>query len=249
MSCKSGTYYFNKDTVALNPDRDGFKPTTEWGVTWMGKGDNVRLTNEGMEVRMLRSDKRGADGRYYGVGAVVTSKRLWRRGKITARMRIGPKQAPGVVTSFISMSKIGDEIDFEWLAGKDGNSVTVNWFARGIAEYGRDSVCPVNDVRYSFHDYTVEWTADRITWSIDGNVCKSISKWDYPRPYGHLFPEQNPNIQFGIWDGGMGAQGTRDWAGGGFAVWIIYLRANQFRRRLFNRLRSLGRQLRVWLHR
>jgi hypothetical protein len=29
-----------------------------------------------------------------------------------------------------------------------------------------------------------------------------------------MFPEEGSYIQFGIWDGGMGAPGTRDWAGG-----------------------------------
>lgn len=96
-------------------------------------------------------------------------------------MRIGPAQSPGVVTSFITMSKGGDEIDFEWLAGKDGNSVSANWFARktGDPEYGRDTTCGVNDVRYSFHDYTMEWTGDHITWFVDGGWCKTVNKADW----------------------------------------------------------------------
>ncbi|KAI9024686.1 concanavalin A-like lectin/glucanase domain-containing protein [Hyaloraphidium curvatum] len=170
-------------------------------------------------MKLQRSRERQADGRFRGLAAVISSVRKFAHGRVTARMRIGPNQAPGVVSAFITMSQLGDEIDFEWLAGKEPNQVSVNWFSRAIADYGRDTKCWINaDPRYTFHDYSIEWTADKITWTVDGAYCKDIRKWDYPRgpeyPSGYLFPEEEPLVQFGIWDGGAGAAGTRDWAGG-----------------------------------
>ena len=107
-------------------------------------------------------------------------------------MRIGPNMGLGIVSSFITMSKQKDEIDFEWLVGKDPNAVTVNWFADGQAIYGRDSVCYVPDAKYNFHDYTIEWTGDHITWLIDGNACKTITRDQWP----NMFPNENPNVQW-----------------------------------------------------
>ncbi|KAI9013523.1 concanavalin A-like lectin/glucanase domain-containing protein [Hyaloraphidium curvatum] len=212
QACKSGMYYFTSETVAFSEAE--FTEKTEWLVTYDPYKQSVRLTPEGLRQIMVRSRER-INGYFNGMGSVLTSTRRMRRGRITARMRIGPRQGPGVVSAFITMAPNGDEIDFEWTMGKTPTGATNNWFRKGQPWYGRDTLCQIpGDARWAFHEYTIEWAEDHVAWYVDGRHCRTVRKWDWPLAGGdHLFPEEPPNIQFGIWDGGF-YDGTRDWVGG-----------------------------------
>lgn len=76
----------------------------------------------------------------------------------------------------------------------------------------------LSDTFNNYHEYTIDWTPDTITWSIDGQVGRTkdrkdtwnatTNQWEYP---------QTPSrVQISIWPGGLAsnAKGTIDWAGG-----------------------------------
>jgi beta-glucanase (GH16 family) len=131
-------------------------------------------------------------------------------------MRIGPRFSKGVVASFITMSPIGDEIDWEFInMAKTPKLATNNWFRRGDPYYGKDKNCQIpEDAQFAFHSYSIEWKPDSIVWYVDGRWCNQINRVDWPQGNGDwLFPMEKPNVQFGIWDGGF-PEGTRDWTGG-----------------------------------
>ncbi len=54
-----------------------------------------------------------------------------------------------------------------------------------------------------------------MTWTIDGNVVRVLTREMTRDANGaYTFPSTPSRIQFSVWDGGAGAAGTRDWAGG-----------------------------------
>lgn len=76
----------------------------------------------------------------------------------------------------------------------------------------------LSDTFNNYHEYTIDWTPDTITWSIDGQVGRTkdrkdtwnatANRWEYP---------QTPSrVQISIWPGGLAsnAKGTIEWAGG-----------------------------------
>ena len=60
------------------------------------------------------------------------------------------------------------------------------------------------------HEYTVDWNADRIVWSIDGLAVRTVTREEADGKY----PNTKSRIQLAVWDGDAGALGTRIWAGG-----------------------------------
>jgi beta-glucanase (GH16 family) len=140
-------------------------------------------------------------------------------GTFTARVKSG---APGgMVTSFISMSDEKDEIDWEWTGGKDVNSGQTNYFSKGVVEYGKSQYFDTgSSTAENYHEYSVNWTKDSLSWLIDGKVVRTIT----PAQIGSKYPDTPSRIQFAVWDGGAGAAGTRNWAGG----YIDWAKSNQY---------------------
>lgn len=58
--------------------------------------------------------------------------------------------------------------------------------------------------------YTIEWLPDRLTWLVNGKVVRTLVKSEVK---GH-YPSTPSQIQFSVWDGGLGDHDTMDWAGG-----------------------------------
>ncbi|KAF9090567.1 hypothetical protein BGX29_011402 [Mortierella sp. GBA35] len=62
--------------------------------------------------------------------------------------------------------------------------------------------------------YKIEWTPEKIEWSVDGRVLRTLRAKDLSRSHPGLeIPSQPMQIQLTIWDAGHGKD-TRDWAGG-----------------------------------
>jgi hypothetical protein len=78
-------------------------------------------------------------------------------GTITVRMKSIPRQ--GVASTFITMSDVRDEIDFEML-GADPHTVQTAVFYRGINEWthGYGFPEPQNGYISDYHDYTFNWS-------------------------------------------------------------------------------------------
>lgn len=61
------------------------------------------------------------------------------------------------------------------------------------------------------HEYSVDWNADRIIWSIDGVQMRTVTRGDR----GGRFPDTPSRIQIGVWDAGASESvWTQIWAGG-----------------------------------
>lgn len=123
--------------------------------------------------------------------------------------------APGVgmVSAFILMSDVLDEVDYEWL-GAYNNQVQTNYFYRGItANYDRGGVTPVTTPQNVAHVYEIDWTETTLRWLIDGTVVRTLNKAD-TSAYG--YPSTPSQIKIGIWASGdpTNPAGTIEWGGG-----------------------------------
>ena len=68
------------------------------------------------------------------------------------------------------------------------------------------------------HTYTIDWQPDAITWSIDGDVVRTLTKnstWDSTDNKYH-YPQTPSRAQLSLWPAGLSSngQGTIEWAGG-----------------------------------
>ncbi|CRK45367.1 hypothetical protein BN1723_006594 [Verticillium longisporum] len=143
----------------------------------------------------------------------LTSKEYLFFGKVECVLRASPGQ--GIITSIVLQSDALDEIDWEFIGG-DHTHVQTNYFHLGKKDYtyGRKHELPFNAMD-EFHAYTIEWTQDAITFSIDGNVVRTAT------PAEGSYPQTPMQLKLGTWVGGKGGkeqQGTIDWAGG-LAQW------------------------------
>ena len=97
--------------------------------------------------------------------------------------------------------------------GTDTTQFQSNFFAKGYTgnydrgQYIATSSSPVSN----FHTYTLEWTESSLTWSLDGNVVRTLESTD-----AKGFPQLPMYIMMGSWAGGdpTNPPGTIEWAGG-----------------------------------
>lgn len=77
---------------------------------------------------------------------------------------------------------------------------------------------PTSNTRTTTHTYTVDWTEDSITWSIDGKSMRTLNKEDTwnSTTGAYAFPQTPSRIQLSLWPAGLesNGQGTVNWAGG-----------------------------------
>lgn len=116
----------------------------------------------------------------------------------------------GIISSFYLQSDDLDEIDLEWMGTR--SQLQSNYFSKGdTSTYDRGEYHDMPDPRADFHNYTLDWNEDTLSWYIDGKLVRTLSK-DSPSGY----PQTPMRIYFGIWAGGdpSNAKGTIEWAGG-----------------------------------
>jgi len=138
-------------------------------------------------------------------------------GKVTAEVRSSP--GTGIVSSFILESDDLDEIDWEWL-GSDNDHVQTNFFGKGdITTYDRGLTVAADKPIDNFHTYTIDWNADRIVWSVNNVVLRTLTYNDPTAHEGTRYPQTPMKIKMGSWIGCVDAsdpkkKGTCEWAGG-----------------------------------
>jgi len=74
-----------------------------------------------------------------------------------------------------------------------------------------------NDTYSNYHDYTVDWQEDQLTFSIDGDVVRTVKKSDTVDSTGRAqYPTTPARIQISVWPAGINtsAPGTVAWSGG-----------------------------------
>ncbi|KAI9697158.1 MAG: hypothetical protein M1820_007894 [Bogoriella megaspora] len=149
------------------------------------------------------------------VGTLLTSTKYVWFGKICATLTTS--QGAGVVTAFILMSDVKDEIDFEFI-GVDVQHAQSNYYWQGVTDYNNEKDLAADNTPSQVHEYCFDWTTDSITWSVDGTNLRTVNKADtYNDTDGNYhYPQTPARIELSLWPAGLesNGEGTVSWAGG-----------------------------------
>ncbi|KAK9470011.1 concanavalin A-like lectin/glucanase domain-containing protein [Dipodascopsis tothii] len=199
--CKNQTFTFADDS-SLVKNTVYLGDADEYG--WVYSGYPLISSN-----RLLVTMPNQTDGTLLASTAYV-----W-YGKISVTMKSSRGQ--GVVTAFVLLSDTQDEIDFEFL-GYDLNMTETNYYSMGILDYYNEIDVNLTDTFSNYHTYEYDWQEDSITWSIDGQVGRTLHKNDTYNSTsgGYNFPQTPSRVELSIWPGGLStnSEGTIQWAGG-----------------------------------
>ncbi|KAF9179073.1 hypothetical protein BGZ51_004757 [Haplosporangium sp. Z 767] len=181
--------------------------------------NNARVENGHLVLTLKKGQSMNKFGNKPGFGATVSSTRWMLYGKVSARIKSGSPSV-GVISSFIYRNAMtGDEVDYEWV-GKEPSQIQSNYYWRTPAtmdtkdiNYGNSIHSEIGvDLSKEFQVYTIEWLPDRLTWSVNDKVVRTMHKSEASN--GTQYPSTPSQIQFSIWDGGLGEPDTQEWAGG-----------------------------------
>lgn len=149
-----------------------------------------------------------------GDSPTIKSKFYFFGGRTEIIMKASP--GAGIISSMMWVSDTLDEVDWEFV-GSDPNHVQSNYFGKGKLVYteGEEHLVPGAPVAEEFHNYTCDWTKERLEWWIDGNRVRVLERAD-ALENGDSYPQTPMRLFLGIWAGGDPslAEGTREWAGG-----------------------------------
>lgn len=212
--CQSKTYTFENITKSLADYTAYLGDPKE--ADWTYSGYPLQYGNNALLTMPANS-----------AGSVIMSTSYVWYGKVSATLKTARDQ--GVVTAFMYrlfdcwadfsfMSDVKDEIDYEFV-GKDLTTAQTNIYWEALPYYGNSgNISDITDTFADWHTYTVDWTPDQITWSVDGKTHRTktrASTWnDTSKLYN--YPQTPARVQLSLWPGGASsqAQGTIDWAGG-----------------------------------
>lgn len=200
--CQKGTYKFdNLDDVQSIDKYLGDASD----INWQSQGTAVPY-NDGEGVLLtLAEDTSGT--------LLASTFYVW-YGKICANMT--SSQGKGVVTAFILMSDVKDEIDFEFV-GVDTDNVQSNFYSQGVTVYtNSDNLTVSNTV--APHKYCVDWSPDELKWTVDGKDLRTVQRSDtWNKTSGRFdYPQTPSRVMLSLWPAGISknAEGTIEWAGG-----------------------------------
>lgn len=207
--CHDATYAFTDNSRVLSNSTffDGNATQYDWVVD---KGNIMNTNSSGGELVMMLTQDNG--------GTRLSSTRYVYYGTITAKLKTG--KWGGVVTAFITMSDVKDEIDWEFpgAATAEGQS---NFFWQGVIPTDHSNGQThkgLTDTSSNYHDYTIDWQPDALTFSIDGKVQRTVKKSDTIDTATGVanYPTTPSRIQLSLWPAGIEGSppGTVDWAGG-----------------------------------
>ncbi|CCC67268.1 hypothetical protein NCAS_0A07100 [Naumovozyma castellii] len=186
------------DTALSGSFSEDFHTESKWFKS-IGNPGNITYGSDGLTLTLeKRLDNPSLHSTFYIM-----------YGKVEAIAQAAPGQ--GMISSVFLQSDDLDEIDIEWTGG-DTTQVQSNYFSKGqTTTYDRGEFHPVDSPQTTYHNYTVDWTKDAVTWYIDG-VSVRVLPSDAPEG----FPESPMALNIGIWAGGDSgnAPGTIEWAGG-----------------------------------
>ncbi|KAJ5960082.1 Glycoside hydrolase family 16 CRH1 predicted [Penicillium vulpinum] len=201
--CKSKTYTWdNLDNAATQDKYLGNSTAADW--TYSGK-----LKTEDGNLIMTMPPKSG--------GSLVANNHYIWYGKISGKFK--SSRGKGVVTAFILLSDVKDEIDYEWV-GADLTSVQTNYYWQGVLDWQNGGNISVEggDTYNDWHTYEIDWTPEKVDWVVDGTVHRTLKKSDTYNATSkkYEFPQTPSRLQMSLWPAGQpsNAQGTIDWAGG-----------------------------------
>lgn len=121
----------------------------------------------------------------------------------------------GIVSSAILQSEALDEIDWEFLGTNTTHALT-NYFGKGnTTSFDRGKEFPMAAPQDEFHNYTIDWTKERIQWWLDDKLLRTLVPSEALN--GKNYPQTPMNVRLGMWAGGdsrNNAAGVVEWAGG-----------------------------------
>ena len=135
-------------------------------------------------------------------------------GRIDIKMKAA--KGRGIVSSIVLESADLDEIDWEFI-GSDNAQVQSNFYGKGnTTTYDRVVYHPVSTPSDTFHTYSIDWTAERLQFLIDGVLVRTVQYSEPKTLNGKNYPQTPAKLKLGNWCGGCdgSAEGTVQWAGG-----------------------------------
>ncbi|KAJ1922027.1 putative glycosidase CRH2 [Mycoemilia scoparia] len=145
----------------------------------------------------------------------VSSTRWIKYGAVTARVR-SASSGKGVVSQFVIKDQNGNEIDFNWV-GTNPRHVQANYnYKKQLTSIPAVNSPDLGDTTQAFHDYTISWDQDSITWAVDGMSFRTLNRLDTESigDNDYKFPSTESQIVFRVWDGGSSSDPqTQKWAG------------------------------------
>ncbi|EKD15201.1 uncharacterized protein L3040_001570 [Drepanopeziza brunnea f. sp. 'multigermtubi'] len=149
------------------------------------------------------------------VGTLLASTSYMWYGNVQAKFKTS--RGAGVVTAFILLSDVKDEIDYEFV-GVDLEQAQSNYYFQGIPDYANGVNISLSDTFNNYHTYEIDWTPDTVTWKIDGQVGRTLKKSDTWNATASQwkYPQTPARVQLSLWPAGLSSngKGTVDWAGG-----------------------------------
>jgi beta-glucanase (GH16 family) len=204
--CQDANHTFadNSMILANATEFDGNSTQYDWVLD---KGNIVNTNSSGGELEMILTESNG--------GTRLSSTRYVHYGTITARVKTS--HWAGVVTAFITMSSIKDEIDWEW-PGDQTSQAQTNYFWQGVIPptTAGQTEKGLTDTSNNYHEYTIDWQQDALNFLIDGQNVRTLKASDAMNGGVSQFPNTPSRIQLSLWPAGISssAPGTVQWAGG-----------------------------------
>jgi len=171
---------------------------------WVGEG---ALNSTGRGSVLLPITQSGP----LSQGTLLSSSRYMLYGKFSVKMKA--TAVNGLVSAAILFSDVQDEIDVEF-PGNNTQQMQTNIFHRGVNSSAAYFGIPANGTRSEFHTYTVDWSPERIIWSIDDMTERTLLKSDANENY----PTTPARVQFSTWNASPSPNAINNWAGG-LTVW------------------------------
>ncbi|KAM0936287.1 putative xyloglucan:xyloglucosyl transferase [Dioscorea sansibarensis] len=181
----------------------------EEGYTQLFGDTNLMLLSDGNTVHISLDERTGAG---------FASQDLFLHGFFSASIKLPSHYAAGVVVAFYLSNgdvfeKTHDELDFEFLGNVRGREwrVQTNVYGNGSTAIGREERYSLwFDPTQDFHNYSILWTSDTITFYIDKVPIREVVK---NQSMGGAFPSKPMSLYATIWDGSTWAT-----AGGRYKV-------------------------------
>lgn len=194
MEALGGNVTFNWNKTGIPQDGKIWKLPNQGKIDWVEKGATFTIERSG--------DSPTANSVFY---------MLFGRVEIFMKVATGT----GIISSAILQSEALDEIDWEFRG--DNKTILTNYFGKGDTssyDRGKDfelDFSPQDD----FHNYTIDWTKDRIEWWVDGQKIRTLTPDEAQG--GKRYPQTPMNIRLGSWAAGdpkKNDPGVVEWAGG-----------------------------------
>jgi len=201
--CQDATYTFDQSSLVAADKYEGNSTLHAWTID---AGSTRSSTNKELSLVLTETNN----------GTRISSTRYVHYGTITATVKTG--KWAGVVTAFITMSNVKDEIDWEWPGAKTTEAQS-NFFFQGNVDYtagNGQTHTGLTDTNANYHDYTIDWQPDTLRFLIDNKEVRSVNKKDTLKNGVFQYPTTPARIQLSIWPAGIPSmpQGTVQWAGG-----------------------------------